>query len=195
MSDTGSTGSGPDDRDRGTPPPPPPPPGDGTPPPPPPPPTAETVDRTGQAADIGPRLGARLIDFILLAIIGAILSAFLVDVDSANPFSATMSMSTWVATLITTAINIGYFAYLESTRGQTIGKQLLKLRVLGPDGGNPTLEQGIKRNLWMAAAIIPVLGGLIELGLVIWIIISITQSIDKRGVHDAFADGTQVVRT
>lgn len=195
MSDTGSTGRGPDDQDPGTPPPPPPPPSGGGTPPPPPPPPAETGNRTGQAADIGIRLGARLIDFIILAIVGAIISAFLVDVDSANPFAATMSMTTWVATLITTAINVGYFAYLESSRGQTLGKQLLNLRVIGPDGGHPTLEQGIKRNLWMAAAIIPAIGGLIELGLVIWIIISVSQSVDKRGVHDNFADGTQVVRT
>lgn len=193
MSDSGSTGRGPDEQDPGAPPPPPPP-GGGAPPPPPPPP-AETGSRTGQAADIGIRLGARLIDFIILAIVGAVISAFLVDVDSANPFEATMSMTTWVASLITTAINIGYFAYLESTRGQTLGKQLLNLRVIGSDGGNPSLEQGIKRNLWMAAAIIPAIGGFIELGLVIWIIISVSQSVDKRGVHDTFADGTQVVRT
>ena len=138
---------------------------------------------------------ARLIDFVLLAIVGAIVGAFLVDVDSANPFSATMSAAAWLSTLITTAINVGYFAYLESSRGQTLGKQLLSLRVIGADGGNPTLEQGIKRNLWMAAAIIPFIGGFIELGLVIWIIVTITQTVDKRGVHDTFAGGTQVVRT
>lgn len=200
MSDSGSTGAGWDDGNTERPPsdgaPPPPPPSGGGAPPPPPPPPAETTDRTGQAVDIGPRLGARLIDFILLAIVGAIVTSFFTSgADANNPLSFATSLTGFLATVVTAVINVGYFAYLEASRGQTLGKQLLNIRVIGPGGGNPTMEEALKRNLWIAAGIIPFLGGLIELGLVIWIIITITQGADKRGVHDQFAGGTQVVRT
>ena len=36
--------------------------------------------------------------------------------------------------VINTVIGLGYFGYLESSRGQTLGKQVLKLRTYGPDG-------------------------------------------------------------
>lgn len=206
MSDTGSSGSDrhdgtgtPPDGGSGGTPPPPPPSGGGTPPPPPPPPS-DAGSTTGQAVDIGPRLGARLIDAIILWIVTFVITILIIgptlgDVGAMDAFTGGMGVRAWVATLLATAINVGYFAYLESSRGQTFGKQLLNIRVVGPGGGNPTMEQALKRNLWLAAGLIPIVGGLIELGLVIWIIVTITNGADKRGVHDEWAGGTQVVHT
>ena len=51
--------------------------------------------------------------------------------------------------MITTLISLGYYAYFESNRGATIGKQLMKLKVVGPDGvSNPTMEQAVRRNIF-----------------------------------------------
>lgn len=195
----GDTGAPPPTRDAGGTPPPPNQGGSAPPPPPPPPPPAPgstpgaAATGAGRPADIGPRLGARLIDFILLAIVTAIITVPLALGNAGgNPFS--MGADTWLSGLISSAVALGYFAYLESSRGRTFGKQLLNLRVIGADGGNPTMEQAVKRNLWIAAGIIPIVGGLVELGLIIWIIVSITGGSDKQGVHDEFAGGTRVVR-
>ena len=44
----------------------------------------------------------------------------------------------------TAVLYVGYFAFFESYRGQTIGKQVMKLKVFGPDGAsNPTMEQAV----------------------------------------------------
>ena len=40
---------------------------------------------------------------------------------------------------------------MESSRGQTLGKMVLKLRRSGPTGSNPTLEQALRRNIFYAA--------------------------------------------
>lgn len=178
--------------------------GGSTPPPPPPPPPAPPVGSGGggQPADIGVRIGARLIDFIILMIVNAVV---IVPFIIGSIFADGVGMSAfgfggggvggWVASLLTTAITIGYFAYLESSRGMTVGKQLLNLRVVSPNGGNPTMEEAFRRNAWLLASLIPFLGGLVQLGLIIWIIVTVSQNADKRGVHDQWANGTQVVTT
>jgi uncharacterized RDD family membrane protein YckC len=91
---------------------------------------------------------------------------------------------------------------MESSRGQSLGKMALKLHTRGPDGGNPTLEQAVRRNIWAGAAvlaIVPVVGGLIGglLELVAVIVIAVTINGDpvaRQGWHDKFAGGTRVVK-
>ena len=55
-----------------------------------------------------------------------------------------------IAGVIGGILYLGYFAYLESSQGRTFGKQVLKLRVLGATGGNPTMEESLRRNAWAA---------------------------------------------
>jgi uncharacterized RDD family membrane protein YckC len=172
------------------------------PPPPPPPPAPPSGARGGQPADIGIRIGARLIDFIILMIVNAviivpfIIGSIFADVTGSAAFGlGGGGVGGFVAGLIATAINVGYFVWLESSRGMTVGKQLLKLRVVSPNGGNPTVEEAFRRNAWMLASLIPVVGGLVQLGLIIWIIVTVTQDPSKQGVHDKWGNGTQVVTT
>ena len=67
--------------------------------------------------------------------------------------------------LVTTAISLGYYGFMESSNGATFGKQLMKLKVVGPDGAsNPTMKQAIRRNIFLAfglAGIVPVVGQLL----------------------------------
>ena len=195
----------------GTPPPPPPPGGGGTPPPPPPgggePPPPyqyqppQQVSSAGQPGDLGTRFVAKLIDVVLVAVTVSIISAIL----GLAAFGMGMR-SSWgasaVGTLITTAIALGYYAFMESSRGQTIGKMVLGLKVQNLEGQNPTMEQALKRNAYFAISLIgilPILGGFIaglaSLAAVIYIAVTINNDTQwRRGWHDQFG-GTWVSKT
>jgi uncharacterized RDD family membrane protein YckC len=200
------------------PPPPPPPPGSpppppgGTPPPPPPPGGGDIpppysyqpnpqVSSAGQPGDLGTRFVAKLIDGILLGVTVGVISGIL----GLAAFGMGMR-SGWganvVGTLISTAIAVGYYSFMESSRGQTIGKMALGLKVQNLEGQNPTLEQAVKRNAYFAISllgILPFLGGFIagvaSIGAVIYIAVTINNDTQwRRGWHDQFA-GTWVSKT
>jgi uncharacterized RDD family membrane protein YckC len=114
--------------------------------------------------------------------------------------------SSWAAsavgTLLSTAIAVGYYSFMESSRGQTIGKMVLGLKVQNLEGQNPTMEQALKRNAYFAISLIgilPLLGGFIaglaSLAAVIYIAVTINNDTQwRRGWHDQFA-GTWVSKT
>src|SRR5699024_2887602 len=103
---------------------------------------------------------------------------------------------------ILVALQLGYFTALESSRGQTVGKMLMKLRVVGPNGAAPTTEEALKRNIWMAIpilGIVPFIGWLLQgvawLAAVVTIAVGINNDTVKRQAwHDQFGGGTQVVK-
>jgi uncharacterized RDD family membrane protein YckC len=107
-----------------------------------------------------------------------------------------------LSTIIQAALYLGYFAFMESNRGQTIGKMILKLRTYAPDGvSNPTMQQAVKRNAYAALGIlgiIPFIGWFFlywAAPLAAIIFIAITLNNDRpnhQGWHDKFAGGTQV---
>jgi len=197
-----------------TPPPPPPPPSGAMPPPPPPPPPAYgdyappgQVQTGPQPGGLGARFLARLIDGILIGIVqGVVISAVIVNgiMGSDNGlFGADDYAGAAVSGVLGAILYVGYFAFMESSRGQTLGKMALSLHTQGPDGGLPTMEQAIRRNAWAglgALAIIPVVGGLLgglaELVIVILIAVGINgDPVARQGWHDKFAGGTRVIKT
>lgn len=97
---------------------------------------------------------------------------------------------------VNTSVFIGYAVWMESSRGQTLGKQALRLRVRNGDGRTPTVAQAFRRNLYLVLAILPgFIGGLIALAVIGWISAAILVDIDHRqGVHDRFANQTFVTR-
>lgn len=163
----------------------------------------QTGARPGQLLD---RFLARLIDGVLLAIVnGIVVTAIVVGAlmgQSGGFYGASTFAASAVAAVLSTVIYLGYFAYLESARGQTVGKMVMRLRTLGPGGGHPTLEQALRRNIWMGAGIlgvVPVVGGLVgslaELAAIITIAIGINNDpVGRQAWHDRFAGGTHVVK-
>ena len=176
-----------------------------------PPPVQGPTGGIGQPADLMPRFVARLIDFVLLAVVNGFLVSFVVvgimlgsDAGSLTGWGVTNGTgyaASAVSTVITALITLAYFTLMESSRGQTLGKMLLKLETRGPGGGRPTLEQALKRNAFTAInvlTIIPFFGffaGVASLAAVITIAVTInSDTVARHGWHDNFAGGTTVVR-
>ena len=126
-----------------------------------------------------PRAVARVIDAIILGVVGVALGLAL-DFDFA-----------WLA--LQAALVFAYFVVLVVTRGTTIGKGLLGLRVTGPHGGAPTVREAAIREAFTLLGAIPYVGGL--LAFIAWIVIAVTihSSPTGQGKHDALAGGTRVV--
>jgi uncharacterized RDD family membrane protein YckC len=164
----------------------------------------------GRPAALGVRFVARLIDSILVGLVTAILSgliaAGLLLGSHASLLSGwgfgggTSRAANAVSAVITAVITLGYFTLMESRRGQTLGKMLMKLETRGPGGGHPTTEEALKRNAFTAIPIIgavPFLGtvsSLLSLIAVITIAVTIHRSTTHQGWHDDLAGGTTVVR-
>ena len=89
--------------------------------------------------DLLPRLGARVIDGLIVGIPLAVVTTVISLV--VGTFLGSL-----LGAILTAAAAVGYFVFLETTRGQTLGKQLLGLRVVGPNGGLPTQQQSLTRN-------------------------------------------------
>lgn len=208
---TDSTQNPPPEERPDTPPPgpPPPPPGQGSYHPGAAPPPMQAASGIGQPADLWPRFFARAIDFILLAVVNAFIVGFII-VGAVMGSTATGAgfgvgsnfAASAVSSILSAAIALGYFSFMESSTGQTLGKMVLKLETRGPDGGHPTLEQALRRNAWTAIGVIgvlPIIGGVLSgiLSLVAVITIAVTISNNtatRQGWHDGFAGGTTVVK-
>lgn len=170
---------------------------------PPPMPAGTPGARPGELLD---RFLARLIDHVLLAVVNTVvISVVVVGAvlgESANSFgSSSTFLAGAVASVFTTVIALAYFGYLESSRGQTLGKMIMKLRTVGPDGGNPTMEQALRRNIYFAAGLlglIPVIGWIGSLAsLVGMILIAVNinnDTVNRQGWHDHFAGETRVLK-
>ena len=158
---------------------------------PPPAPFPTSSSSAGQPADLLPRFLAKLVDGVVMFFINIVVGLFVA-------FGLNRSA---IATLISTAITLAYYAFLESSRGQTVGKMVVGLKVQNLAGQNPTMEQALKRNIYVALGflgILPVVGffgSLAELAAVIFIAVTINSDTPLfRGWHDKFAD-TQVIKT
>jgi uncharacterized RDD family membrane protein YckC len=159
--------------------------------------------RPGELLD---RFLARLMDHVLIGIVNAIIVSVVVvgavlGTDG-NYFGYGDSLLAGVVSaVLSTIIALGYFVYMETQQGKTLGKMVMKLHVEGAAGGKPTVEESVKRNIWMALpllGIVPIVGGLIgSLGqLVAMIMIAVGINGDQQRRQpwtDKFA-GTQVIK-
>ncbi|MBS3941077.1 MAG: RDD family protein [Actinobacteria bacterium] len=139
-------------------------------------------------AGLGARIGARLLDVLIVAIPASIVLSIL-GVGTFGGFGA----DSWLGGAITSLLWFGYFVFLESNRGATLGKQILNLKVIDANGSYPSTEVAAKRNVWMLFGLIPWIGGLLSFIALIVIIVTISSDSHNRGYHDTFA-GTAVMR-
>ena len=155
--------------------------------------TPPGVPRPGGLLD---RFLARLIDGLILGVGVGVISGVIQAIFDGYLY--------WfLASVLAAVAYLAYFTLLESGRGQTLGKQVLKLTVVGPDGVSlPTQEQALRRNIWTAfgiAGVVPVIGSLVggvaSLVAVIMIAVGIAgDPVNRQGWHDRFAGGTRVLK-
>src|SRR5690625_4172012 len=164
--------------------------------------------QVGQPADLMTRFLARLIDNIIIGIAYSIVSGIVTAMAISSAMSGAgfgMFATGWVGivlSLLIAAMALGYFALMESSRGQTLGKMAMKIKTFGPGGANPTMSEAVKRNLWTALpvlGVIPLVGGaigsLLSLAVIIYIAVTINNNTATRqGWHDTFAGGTTVIK-
>jgi uncharacterized RDD family membrane protein YckC len=147
---------------------------------------------------------ARLIDLILVGVTAGIINAIIAVAfgfsGGFGGFGGSFAFGA-VSAVISTVIYLGYFTYMESSQGKTLGKMIMKLRVVGPNGGNPTLETAAKRNIWLGLpilGIVPILGGLVAfvgyVAAVIMCAVGINNDPQRRHWFDHFAGETQVLK-
>jgi uncharacterized RDD family membrane protein YckC len=176
---------------------PPPPSNPGTYPPPPPPPPAGTAPAAGvPGAAYGPGQPGNLLDRFLARLIDGIIVGIVVGIIQGILNAAT---SYWTAVFISGVVAailyVGYFAYFESSRGQTLGKQVMKLKTVGPDGQNdPTMNEAVKRNIYYAFEIVPCIGPIAALVSAIVIAVQINSDPQRQHLFDRFAGGTRVFK-
>ncbi|BDU73439.1 RDD family protein [Mesoterricola silvestris] len=145
-------------------------------------------------ADRGTRLGAAILDAIILGIPASLL---------VWGFYAYQGLKFWVpvpgtrgivlggvATLLASAVDLAINGHLLARHGQTVGKYVCKIRIVKQDGSLPTLVDSFfkRRFLFNLAGRIPVIGGV--LGLVDILLIFRSS---HRCLHDDVA-GTLVVK-
>jgi uncharacterized RDD family membrane protein YckC len=169
---------------------------------PPPPAGSYGTPAPGYGAPVGERPGelldrflARLLDSLIIGIPTGIVGGILT-------FSLGGYASTIVTSVLYTVVFLGYYGFMESTRGASLGKLIMKLKVVGPDGhSHPTMEQAIRRNIWNGLQIlnlVPILGWIAQavLGIIslVLLIMGINQLPDRRTWFDKFAGGCQVLK-
>ncbi|MDX1446374.1 RDD family protein [Lishizhenia sp.] len=102
-------------------------------------------------ASLGVRFGTYIIDALFLFVIQTVIEVIGV-VMSDNPFEEPTTVNVFTGQLISLLIFTVYYVVMEGTTGKTIGKYLLKTRVVSKDGKKPTMSQIIGRSF---ARIVP----------------------------------------
>ena len=144
-----------------------------------------------ELAGRGRRLGAYLIDLIIAGIVLVILAVLNIGISfedvARDPMTQQMSTAGGIAYLVIFMVINGY---LLVTKGQTLGKLALDIRIVdAASNGAATAVKilGLRYVLVMLVGAIPIIGGL--LGIIDFLFIFRE---DRRCVHDLIA-GTKVV--
>ncbi|HEY0068792.1 MAG TPA: RDD family protein, partial [Chloroflexia bacterium] len=128
----------------------------------------------------GPRLAAGLIDFFFMSLLQTI--TIVVAVITASPQSPP-DFPAWLArygplTLLAILIFGAYHVVQWSTWGQTIGKKLMGIKVVGADGQSPSWGRSVLRFVGYIFSIS--LGG--------WGVVMVALDLRHQGLHDKIAE-------
>jgi uncharacterized RDD family membrane protein YckC len=148
-------------------------------------------------AAVGKRVGAYIIDMVLITIALAIVFAIMLSGSGALPASPEgIDQGNALATgLGTSVLTLAYFMLLEAGSGQTLGKRALGIKVVSADGISlPSLTATFKRRvLFVIGNVIPIVGSLITFVVPLAALITAIQDDpDNQGFHDRWA-GTRVI--
>jgi uncharacterized RDD family membrane protein YckC len=109
----------------------------------------------GAGEAFGRRFAGALIDGILLSVV-AVPLGFIIGLvfgigGAAAGGEGGAQIAGYMAQIVSWVIGLvlagGYYGWMYSTRGQSLGKMALGIRVIGPDGGNPSWGRAILREV------------------------------------------------
>jgi len=144
-------------------------------------------------ADSGKRLIARLIDFgiliLFVVVVQFVAVAALVSTSSSSSSSFGFN---GIGFIIGIGLYVVYWLYeslMASSRGQTVGKIIMKIKIVDASGNNPETSAAMKRSLvWLVPLVPCCIGWLAFLGLEIWGIVNIFNTPERRTLFDTFAE-------
>lgn len=99
----------------------------------------------GPETVVGRRIGAALIDLVVLGVLSFLVAA-LFGGASAGGGSVGFELTGGPA-LVLMAVVLGYYIVLEGVRGQTLGKMALGIKVVAADGGPASVTAVVIRTL------------------------------------------------
>lgn len=136
----------------------------------------------GAPAELGSRFLARLVDGLVIGMLAVPLIALGVLPADGNGGALVLGTAGYL-----------YAASFDAAGG-TLGKRLLRLSVVAPDGARPGLGAGATRNLWLLTSLFPgLVGQSVALGVSVVVAVSIAKHPVELGWHDRVA-GTAVRR-
>lgn len=140
---------------------------------------------TGRFADVGVRIAANVIDFIINIVVSGLFVVVLSAGNSVNVGFTGAGLITLVA--------FGIYTFILGQYGGTPGKLMVGLRVTTADGTTPPgFSVAAKRNAPFLITILPFLGALVMLVVLIVSIVFVSNDPERRSVLDRVGD-TRVV--
>ena len=141
------------------------------------------AEAIGNPGGFWARLTAYIIDDLLLAIVGLLLTTMFTGMELEEALKQLIGESEgWTATAITVGLGAAYYTFAIGQWGQTVGKAVLGLKVTRADGSRLSYWRSFARYWAYLVSLVPLGLGFISIGL----------SPHKRGWHD-FICGTRVV--
>lgn len=152
-------------------------------------------------AEPGKRLIARIIDFVIFIVVWIALWILVVVVMLADATSTTSNtfddlnfganIASWLITLGMFVVYWLYESLMAASRGQTIGKMIMKLRITDSAGDKLSIGAAMKRSLvWLVPLVPCCLGYIGFLVIEIWGIVNMFNRPDRLTLMDQFADST-----
>ncbi len=145
-------------------------------------------------AESGKRLVARIIDFVILVVAYLVVNIGIVfgladTSSSASGFNIGLNLT---AFLVGVGFWIVYWLYeslMAAGSGKTVGKMIMKVRIVDVRGGEVTTAAGMKRSLvWLVPLVPCCIGFLAFLVIEIWGLVNLFNDPMRQTLMDKFAE-------
>lgn len=167
-------------------------------------PTPVDLLRDATPAPLTDRFAARLVDTVLASAISQQLAHLALGGRRFDPgWSVQLFLLVTALVALTAVVHLVFTALCEAAWGRTLGKQLLRLRTVGPDTvSHPTPSQAVRRNVFVTFGVlglVPFVGNVLALTAQVVAAVTLALGIHRdtalrQGWHDRFAGGTRVVK-
>lgn len=147
----------------------------------------QTIPGTGQLASVGQRVAARIIDAIIMVVVlGVFISGFVASTLDDDDKISTGAL--FAGTLVSTAIGALYEILMTANGGQTLGKKVMKIKVVRlVDGQTPDMTTAVKRWLPNIVGLIPRIGAPLSFLILIASLVLVFTDPRRQTVFDKFA--------